>query len=454
MEWLISSLLYKGDFSRVVYSKEDMCFRRRLETLGSGDVASSNVSYVSLHLPFSCYSQTGNYEPDDRPGSMNAGAAIRGQMQESGILVKYMPVKIDYTIVSFFSRRDDVNIASQLLYWEANPKAPLYYVVHHSLCGYPLDIPVYMSLDQTDMNVDYNEKKWLEESRIFPLKTKVTIRTYQTLIESIDKTTWFPLRFQGLYGYNGDNKIILTQSAVLLWADEKFSKKQLSDAESQNPELIDADGPMSDVTRDELYDHGRLNVEFNDGSEYRELLEEEAAAKERAEVLQSELLDESKTSAELAALQAENEALQEKIQYLEDAIVLEAATTVAEAVTGYFDPDTSLKLVDYCVNEELTTETELVLEWRVDEASLKYFDHVQVYLPGFIRKRVTDHEGLVRFTITDLDPGSEYEVTLIAHSVEGGDITYVLKGQTKGEVLYTPTKLSDQLVGRVFTNRK
>jgi hypothetical protein len=470
MEFLISSLLYKQDFSRVVYSKDDICFRRRVETLGKGDLAGGEYNHVSLDLPFTSYSQTGNYEPDDRASSMNAAAAIVGHMQpDSGVIVKNMPVKIKYSMTSFFARRDDVNIASQLLYWESNPKFPLYYIVHHTIAGYPIDIPVFMTIEQTEMNTDYQEKNWLQQSKIFPLKTDVTIRTYQTLIESIDPNVMLPLRFQGLYGYN-DSEIYFTQNAVLLWADTKWSPDELKHAESVDESYAEYEGPnippelantahgvvtidaLNDVN-DGIANYGKMYPASTE-DEYSDLLKNKSLADEKlielADQLQHEVDQES-----IDRLAAEIEALKTQIQFLQDAIVLAAADTVEEAVKGYFVEDPDVVLDIFHVDQARTTETELCVEWRIRESDVENFEYLSVYVPGIENKKITEPE-VTSFVIHDLHPGSTYAITIVTHSKHAGSNTYRLEGTTKGEVLYkkgAPKKLSDNLVGKTFTSR-
>jgi hypothetical protein len=441
MEFLASSLLYQGDFSRVVYSKEDICFRRRVELVGNGSVEAGTYDYVNLDLPFTCYSQTGNYEPDDRSAAMNAAAAIRGHVQpDSGIIVKFMPVKIEYSMTSFFSRRDDVNVASQLLYWETNPKFPLYYVVHHTLAGQPIDIPVFMSLEQTDMNVEYNEKDWLQKSKIFPLKTKVIVRTYQTLIESIDKKIKLPLRFAGLYGYNEDSNIYFTQNAVLIWADEKFSGSELKKVEESNPNYADQEPPYAN--------EGKLTMMMT-ADEYRQLFIEfdkvELELGEHKESLEVETDPEK-----VAELEASIAELEDKVQFLQDEITLSSTATVEEAVKGYFTESTDVVL-DYFQVEDVTENT-AKLVWKIRETDINDYQYMTVYCPGIINYRIDD-VSMSSLPLEDLHPGSTYEVTLVTMSKQSGASTYRVKFITQGAPIHPQKKLSDALVGRTFTGR-
>ena len=101
LEWFLSSLLFNGDITRVLYSKDDIVFRRRTETVGKGFAKGKNkINYVSLDLPFASYSVAGSYEEDDRIASMNTAMAVKGWISpETGIVVKAQPVKINYQII-------------------------------------------------------------------------------------------------------------------------------------------------------------------------------------------------------------------------------------------------------------------------------------------------------------------------------------------------------------------
>jgi hypothetical protein len=416
---------------------------------------------------------------------MNAAAAVIGQVQpDSGIRVKFMPVKIQYTMSSFFSRRDDVNVASQLLYWEANPKFPLYYTVHHTIAGSPIDIPVFMSLEQTDMNVEYAEKDWLVKSRIFPLKTNVVIRTYQVLIEHIDKGMMLPIRFSGLYGYN-DKEVYFTQNALLIWADTKWTPDALSQAEAKNDEYADQEGPAyyprmritnrdddpedpklasiedAPLTSDESYDPEEIAnnaklYEVTTRDKYSELLTEREQTELKLMEAQ-ERLSSANDESIIDALNREIQELRDRIQFLQDSLVLEAAETVEEAVKGYFVDTPEVVLDEFRVSDDETTETEIKIHWKMRDEDVASFSHITIYVPGIVNVRYDD-PLVTSHVIKGLNPGSTYEITLVTNSTNSSSNTYRLTGKTKGEEIYpegAPKKLSDLLVGKTltFTNR-
>jgi len=416
MEFFLSQLLFKGDLSKVVYSKEDIAFRRRVETLGRGDIKNDTYNYINLDLPYACYSQEGPYEEDDRGSTQNAGQIVLGQIQpDSGIILKAAAVKTTYNMTAFFARRDDVNIASQLLYWEKTPKFPVYFIVQHVLCGYPIDIPVFITLESIDSNVNYAEKEWLEKSKIFPVKCEFTIRSYQTLIESIDDGIKLPMRFSGLYGYN-DQKIVYTQKTSLIWADSKWTPNEFNKFMSRKPQ-VDSMGNVIHLPQD-------------------------------FDPYYKETWDDSVESTFSLELKNNGQFFESPILVEEDN---EINVVVADAVAGYFQEERDCVLDEYHQCDDKTTETSLFIEWKIKEADLIHFDNISLYIPGILRTQINDIH-INTFELTNLYPGSEYDCTLVVTSKNFTKLTYKLTLKTKGEPVLGK-KLSDNLVGRTFSNQ-
>ena len=403
-EFFLSTLLFREDLSRVVYSKEDIAFRRRVETNGNGDVKGEAFSYLNLNLPFAVYSQEGSFEEDDRGATQNAGQIVAGYPNpDTGIITKAAAVKVKYTATAFFARRDDVNIASQLLYWESTPKFPVYYVVQHLLAGHPIDIPVFMSLDSFDSNPNYQEKDWLTSSKIFPIKMEFTIRSYQTLIETIDDTIQLPIRFSGLYGYN-NKEIVFTEKTSLIWADVKWTPEAAKRAMEESVHK-DSDGYIIHTPQDIGVRQSRI-----------ETVDPEI----------DDFIDREFTS-----------------EIVND--------TVADAIKGYFSDDREVILDEFHQHDELTNENAITIEWKIKETDMPNFKSLVIYIPGIIHRAIDDvHQ--TQFEITGLHPGSEYDCTLIVLSKNNTKLTYKLNLKTKGEKVLGK-KLMDHLIGRVFTMR-
>jgi len=411
MEFFLSHLLFKGDLSRVVYSKDDIAFRRRVETVGKGDIKGDDYNYINLNLPFATYSQTGSYEPDDRGSTQNAGQIVLGQMQEeSGLIIKAAAVKTEYSSTLFFARRDDVNVASQLLYWESTPKFPLYYVVQHELGGWPIDIPVFITLDSFDSNVDYAEKEWLEKSKIFPIKCKFTIRSYQTLIENIEDIIPLPIRFSGLYGYN-DQKIVYTQKTSLLWADSKWTQTEL-DRVKQLAKNLRTDAVGRHIYLPEDYDPKYKSEHSTGMGVTLEELEENG-------MLTSQVMVDKDVEA-----------------------------VVADTIAGYFQNDRDCILDEFHQDHDATTENEVGIEWKIKEVDIPHFESITLYIPGLAREEIVD-STMTKFLFTNVHPGSKYDCTLIVTSKNFNKLTYKLELLTKGEPVLGK-KLPDNLMGKTF----
>jgi hypothetical protein len=425
MEFFLSTLLFKGNLNRVVYSKDDIAFRRRVETVGKGDVKDGTYNYVNLDLPFAAYSQNGPYEPDDRGATQQAGQIVLGQIEpDSGIIVKAAAVKVKYTSTMFFSRRDDVNIASQLLYWEQTPVFPVYFIVQHVINGFPIDIPVFITLESFDSNVEYEEKTWLSQSKIFPIKCEFTIRSYQTLIEHIDNTIKLPIRFSGLYGYN-DEEIYFTQKTCLIWADQKWTPNEFDKAIAKDINVEKSGIVIVGKKKGHIESIDDVDLNWNG-------MIDDLKGEEFPSVAETARLD-------------FNIGLQD-FGRLQEAVVNE---TVASAVVGYFDEDRDCVLDEFHQLETGTTENEITIEWKVKEADLQHFGNIVIYVPGLVRTQIDDPH-LTTYKIDDLHPGSDYDCTLIVTAKNFTKLTYKLKLRTKGEEVLGK-KLSDNLVGRQWT---
>ena len=427
IEFFLSHLLFNKDLSRVVYSKDDIAFRRRAEMIGTGmtrdQFESKSYPYLSLDLPFAVYSMSGSFEADDRIASMNAAAAVKGHMQpDTGIILKNMPVKIKYTCTAFFGRRDDVNVASQLLYWEQNPKWPLYFIVHHQIAGQPLDIPVFMQIESVDSNVDYTEKKWLEESKIFPVKIELTVRTYQTLIETTSEVGHkLPLRWSGLYGYNTNNEVMFTQNSLLMFADDKWTPMALNNALKRDPSYLEKTWTEWDaisIGKPDLLDlanSGKL-VPHSRGDDRGERVGVPETEEERQEKLDQHNVNK----------------------------------TVEEAVKGYFNEDPTPILLEFLVKDE--TDTNLTIRWVLNDTAASTFKRLTIYCPGVIHW-FTESAVITEFVVNDLHPASTYDFTIVV-SGQWGEKTYRLQATTTGSpIVGNNSRLAANLIGRTFTMR-
>jgi hypothetical protein len=408
LEWFLSTLLFKGDVSRVLYSKEDIVFRRRTETVGQGFVkGTNNINNVSLNLPFACYSAAGSYEEDDRVASMNTAAAVKGWISpETGIVVKAMPVKVNYQATAFFAKLRDVDKAATMLYWEQYPKAPLYISVENDVAGMKVDVPVNVTIESIDQNPDYAEKDWLTDSKIFPVKIGLTIRSYQILIEDVENTIKLPIRFSGLYAYN-DEDIVFTQKTALIWANEKWTphiKSKINLRKMEAKELV----PV------------RKNTIQLDSSEEKTAIYTDNQGKE-------------------VLLNNNGKIIKEKID-----------DVIADTVEGYFNQDRQCELDELKQSDQ--TENSVTISWLIKESQITNFASLTVYIPGVCSQGIYDC-GINELKIEGLNPGSTYECTVICYSNNDTKLTYNLKLKTAGKPIIPEGgsgMLSDKLIGFTF----
>lgn len=408
MEWFLSMLLFKGDVNRVLYSKEDIVFRRRTEMVGQGFVKGQNaLNHVSLDLPFACYSAAGSYEEDDRIASMNTAAAVKGWISpETGIVVKAQPVKIQYQATIFYSRLRDVDKGAQLLYWEQYPKAPVYISVENDVAGMKIDVPVNITIESIDQNPDYAEKKWLTDAKIFPVKVGFTIRSYQILIEDVENTIKLPIRFSGLYAYN-DEDIVFTQKTSLIWANEKWTPHIKSKVNLREMEARDMVPDMKNT------------IQMDDSSDRKALYTDDQGKE--------------------AILNNNGKIIKEKID-----------DVIADTVEGYFNQDRQCELDE--LKQSSQTEDSVTISWEIKESQIVNFASLTVYVPGICSQGIYDC-NIRDLKIEGLNPGSTYDCTIILYSNNDTKLTYNLKLKTDGKPIIPEGgsgMLSDKLIGFTF----
>ena len=226
IESFLATILFKGDLSRIVYCKEDIAFRRRVELVDSANKDTTTIQPLSLQLPFACFSKSSEFDNDDTKGLI-APAALIGQYAENGWRLRNLPVKVTYDCTIFFARQDDLRFAQQVLYWEATPETPHWITPEVLYKDGSIFIPCFFKIKEIDTNPGYNEKEWLEKSRIFPMKVSIDVYSYELVIPNVSHIINLPARW-GRYNNPEEDDIYVVEEAVLVWANEKF------DLESKN----------------------------------------------------------------------------------------------------------------------------------------------------------------------------------------------------------------------------
>lgn len=230
LEQFLADLLFKKDLKRVIYSTPDISFRKRIQLMDTAQTENLQYNYLTLDLPYASYYRSGEIEEDDRPWTQQAAESVTGIYNtDIGRLIRYNAYKCEYEATIMYSRRDDVRLAEQLLYWEKSPSYPIRYIATVRWRGYPIDIPLFFTLDKIETNSQYKESDFLVKSRIFPIKTTFTLRSYQVLINNIDKVCPLPIRFNpNADDWDDETIAYIVEEALLLWASQKFDLNSVS----------------------------------------------------------------------------------------------------------------------------------------------------------------------------------------------------------------------------------
>jgi|LSPZ01.1.fsa_nt_gi hypothetical protein len=411
LEHFLSEVVFKKDKSRIIYSTDDICFRKRIEQLDlvNGWKPETLANIVSLQLPFASYHQETNFEEDDRVSSVQANQMVLGHYEEAlNAYLKAMAVLGKYKAICWFGRDDDARLAYQLLQWEQYPKSPIWLYTAVNWCGVTLLMPCFTTIDKIEFNPNYKESDWLEKSRIIPINIDFSVRAYTIRVPKIEinenEETILPLKFKGLYGEYpspGMEEVVLTEKVVL---DFGLEKGWFETAYSNwNPNSI--------VTR---------------------------------------IDDTSQLSWELTSHPFEPNP--KDTEYVKNG-------ETEDILKGYLNEKSLLKINQFSINENLSTSNKLVLEVYVTQQTLPYFSFLKLIIPGrqdIIIDHLIEGEGvLTQIDITDLHPASEYHIIGLFSTTDGNSQMIRLTGITKDSPdNKAPTiekkKKYPQIIGRAF----
>lgn len=416
LEQYFAKALFRGDLTRVIYSTPDITFRRRTDLLDESKIdLAEDFSPVALSLPYASYYQTSDWENDDRPASTQAGQILVGQYSDfSHQYVRSRAVKSTFSMQIFFSRRDDVRLAAQLLSWEATPKGPARLYTGKGWRGTMIGIPVFVTIEKIDTHPNWKSRDWLEKQKIYPIDVECTVRSYEVFFNKFDNVVTLPVRFSpthaDLWDDETNNTIYLTEEVDLDFFCEKFDwKKDVDSVDLADPVIslnapkyFEKDGPF---TADELkafvaklpsdYTHDIMRAYFSE------------------------------------------------------------TTEVAVNVLSYNEHKTVIK------NEEdkLNAEVEAWIDLRIKPADYKYFDRLEFLVPAHDPVVVKDCKA-DHFTVPGLYPRSTYKCNCLVYSVNGNVTTLNLAFTTPDLIdeetgksenpAPTPTKINriNPLVGR------
>lgn len=259
IEWFLSKLFFNNDLTRVVYTTQDKAFQKRINLLDKEKNADGILRAESLDLPYACYWQQGDPEPDDRMASVNASQAVSGIYYETeDLTMRSTATKTKYKVVCFFSRRDEIREAYHLLFQEHVPSYPIHMYTTVMWRNIPIELPTNITIENVTTNPDYKETEWLTKNRIFMMEIEMTVRSYNLLINNVGKVIQLPIRFGNIedtFEEDEEHVDYFTEEVILKWAPQKFGLNfNTADIDKTNPEYIEKKWKLlkdSDLTDDE-----------------------------------------------------------------------------------------------------------------------------------------------------------------------------------------------------------
>lgn len=395
IEVFLTKLLFHDDLSRIIYSKPEMAFRKRVESLDYGKNEDAPLKPEMLKLPFASFSQVSDPEPDDRFAAVNATEAVTGLYYEAeDRLMRTTAVMTKYKVICYFSRLDDVRMAHQLLYWEQIPQHPIWTYTNVKWRGITINLPTFLTIESINTNPEFKERDWLTKNRIFPIEIEITSRSYMLGINNVDKIIQLPMRFANYKDEFEEEEYveIITEEVVLEWAAQKFG--------------IDTDKNKVNV-EDETY---KLYSPYFENHELSE-----------SEIAQSVAIPNAYTT---------------------------------DSIRAYWQEDTSCVLSAYKYDEIKSTDSQARIAFKVKPSTFKYFDHMELFIPTKVPVIIDDCHATEAY-ITGLYPNSEYKLTITVYATDGTIQRYYLSFKTKNSEKNQapqPEKINSVpgLVGMVF----
>ncbi len=178
----LANTFFSGDMDRVIYASTAFAFRER----------SSKQENNNLNLPFANFRiDNGGIKPDTNRRWRNHSLAVDGQyVPEIKDKIKMFPVTIDYDSTFYVEKEIDYHYISSELFWRAagletvlSPEIE-YTNSNNETFTLPFTAIVDFNLD---LDVEYNEKDWLEQNHIRALKLDMSVQTW--LLKS-NSTGW------------------------------------------------------------------------------------------------------------------------------------------------------------------------------------------------------------------------------------------------------------------------
>lgn len=381
IESLLATLVFRKDFSRIVYSTPENAFMKRISLMDASNkdfdvLSKDSLKSENLNLPFASYCKVGEFEDDDRAASVNASQSIIGDyIEEAGQYIRSLAVKSKYKATIYVATQKNVRNVAQLLHWDQSPKQPIWIsndVIWH---GQKLRIPCNITIENVDTNPSYEEKTFLEQARIFPITVEFTVRSYEVLIPNIDHIIDLPIRWGNKYSpetfesqEDAEENTFITQEAILIWANNKWKFEHPRELVNLDDEQVKANA--------QLYFSGKQYTQ--------EELEEMCG-----------LLPNYETN---------------------------------DIIEGYWSE--SFECAINKLRVESATPNSLSIKCVIKQADHKYFDYMDLFIPGHETITITDPTQTL-IQIDGLESRSTYDLKLVTHSKQGILTTYTLQATTE-----------------------
>lgn len=171
VELYFASLFFNNDLTRIVYSSNEYCFRKRANQSDKSETPVWN----NVNLPFFNYYLTGTSDPTSRPWYSHY-ALINGiYIDELGFNIQINPVKFTYEATIWFSTDYDMKYALIPLYRDNNTESKIQFDVQ-------VDNQTLSCLGINHYSITYNpaykESDWLEKNKIRSISLDFNIDTF------------------------------------------------------------------------------------------------------------------------------------------------------------------------------------------------------------------------------------------------------------------------------------
>lgn len=165
-----SDLLFKGDNSRIVYSKNEFAMRKRARD------SNDNVSTSNLDLPFMNY-KTDEYRIEGDNPRWHIRAYSSGvYIPELDQKIIYAPLVMEYEATFWCNLDEELRYAFNEVHFDSGNKTTL--TANIDVDGINLPLTVWLSYDNLQFDPEYDENEWLERNRIHSAAIDFQVQTF------------------------------------------------------------------------------------------------------------------------------------------------------------------------------------------------------------------------------------------------------------------------------------